>query len=351
MTQLERIGISVLDVLGHGAGERVGVTEMDCWQDHPDNAQLIDYHHDDWRFRATEGAASLKLALMSHGTMSVGTIGADANDYGATGIAHEAWLEFVPMSMVTFDRVAEYIVSILPPGSVVSMSFGVATGGGLPLAIDNGYFREGLTILANEGMIPVMGAGNASLDVDQYWPDHEDQAGPGIIVGASFFREDLGAHVPATSTNYGEAVQVFAPGKAYTTTVDWDYQPGYGWFAQTSGATAVVSGILTDVQGILRKSGRDPMTWLELEDAILRTGTEMSYELLPVKETEGARVIDINALLKDVTGWARYDSDGDGRIGFNDLVAFAGSYSGVFEDLRRFAGLYRKSWPFVEALG
>lgn len=169
-----------------------------------------------------------------HGTHVAGTIGAKGDGQGVVGVAPGVPLHAVRVldgngSGYTSDIVAglEYVLEH-PDICVVNMSLGGPAGSG------QDPMEGAIQRLEDAGVVVVIAAGNSADDTERYSPAGLDL---GVVVSA--YDAAGGDNGFAGFSNYGDAVDIAAPGVAILST--W---PG-GGFAEldgTSMATPAVAG-------------------------------------------------------------------------------------------------------------
>jgi subtilisin family serine protease len=173
-----------------------------------------------------------------HGTHVAGTIGAVANGEGVVGAAPGVPIHAVRVldgngSGLWTDIMAgvEYVLDN-PEIRVANLSLG---GAGNPDA-PNDELREALQALEDAGVIVVIAAGNDTADTAGFVPAGYDI---GVVVSAydASGGQDRGF---ASFSNYGDAVDIAAPGVDITST--WPGN-GYSAISGTSMATPAVAGV------------------------------------------------------------------------------------------------------------
>ncbi len=184
-----------------------------------------------------------------HGTAVTGLIGARYNEKGILGIAYESSIIFLKYkSAMTDSEVIELFEKANDLGAdIISCSWG--TYGVSDAVVDeieylSKYGRGG------KGTLVVFAVGNDGLDLDSSGINDESEIPSVISVGATDRTNER-----ASYSNYGNALDVMAPGGYYTamTTLDLsgyagensgDYILYDGNFVGTSAAAPVVSGVL-----------------------------------------------------------------------------------------------------------
>lgn len=218
-----------------------------------------------------------------HGTHCAGTIGARANDDGVMGVAPGIGLHAVRVLDASgagywTDIIAglEYVLDH-PEIKVVSMSLGGPRFDG-PDPMEDAIQR-----LEDAGVLVVIAAGNETQDTDNVAPAGYDI---GVIVSAydAAGGTDNGF---AWFSNYGDAVDIAAPGVDITSTY-----PG-GTYAQLSGtsmATPLVAGAAAAYYA--ENPGATPQ---QVRQALIGTA-EQGYQGQRGDHPEG--LIDVEALLR-----------------------------------------------------
>ncbi|NCG18947.1 MAG: S8 family serine peptidase [Rhodobacterales bacterium] len=196
-----------------------------------------------------------------HGTHVAGTIGARADGVGVVGMAPDIPLHGVRVldengSGYTSDIVAglEYVLDH-PEIRVVNMSL----GGGVVSGYDP--MAEAIEALEATGVVVVIAAGNEAQDTENVSPAGYDM---GIVVSA--YDADGGDNGFASFSNYGDAVDVAAPGVSIFST--W---PG-GDFAEldgTSMAAPAVAGAVAVYMAINPNAGVT-----KVRNAVTNTGVD-----------------------------------------------------------------------------
>ncbi len=178
-----------------------------------------------------------------HGTHVAGIVGAVRNNsLGMDGVAEDVKLMIlrtVPDGDERDKDVANSIRYAVENGAdIINMSFGKG------YSPQKEYVDEAVKFADEQGVLIIHGAGNGSdnVDVTDNFPTkyYEDGgvASNYITVGASSWQSD--SSLVATFSNYGQKVDIFAPGVAiYSTYPSDDYESNDG----TSMAAPVVSGV------------------------------------------------------------------------------------------------------------
>lgn len=217
-----------------GAGITVAVIDTGIDTDHPEFAGKIS----EYSYNATTDKIvkdydwSVIEDVQGHGTSVAGVIAAAWDGTGTIGIAPDVTLLVIKAEcnsdgefLRTSDLVFGLYYAIEQDADVVNMSFGT-------LDYFN-PFRAATQLAVDSDIICVAAAGNDSSPTLNY-----PAADPNVIgVGALDFNSwDL-----ADYSNYGENVDVVAPGTTYTTKMGG----GYGLSNGTSLASPVVAGMIS----------------------------------------------------------------------------------------------------------
>lgn len=178
-----------------------------------------------------------------HGTHVAGIIGAvRGNAVGMDGIAPAVEImavRAVPMGDERDKDVANAIRYAVDNGAeIINMSFGKT------LSPKKEWVDEAVRYAEEQGVLLVHGSGNDATNVDEktFYPTYIYLDGSAssnwIEVGATSWKK--GAALPATFSNYGQHVHLFAPGVDIYSTVQDD---GYRSMGGTSMASPVVAGV------------------------------------------------------------------------------------------------------------
>ena len=205
-----------------GAGIKVAVLDSGIDYSHPD---LKDNYKGGYNF-VYDNNDPFDDGYISHGTHIAGIIGARNNGTGVVGVAPEVSLYAVKVlgGMVTGDLsdiLAGMEWAITNKMDVINMSIGAP--------IDSAAFKDACDRAYEAGIIIVAASGNAHSAVE--FPAAYDSV---IAVSATDQDDTI-----ATFSNYGESVELTAPGVNINSTLRGG---GYGIMKGTSQATAHVTG-------------------------------------------------------------------------------------------------------------
>ena len=227
-----------------------------------------------------------------HGIAVLGILGARDNQVGTRGIATEARLKAIPSQAPGFGppNVAVAITMLIAPGKSYSAPGDIIlieeqTNGLLPVEIEP-HNRAAIQAATACGRVVIEAAVPGGLCLDkETWldqrvlkPGADGYADSGAIMVGSAFPQTL---VPLISSNYGERLDCFAPGRDIATTA-WSnaYMPN---FSGTSAAAAIVAGAAAVVQGL---AGGRPLTsrqmrWVLTDSASMTRGGSRPIGGLP----------------------------------------------------------------------
>ena len=227
------------DVWGSYTGEKVTVAVIDTGidTDHPEFAGRIS----EYSYNASEDkivkdyqengdyAWSLIEDQQGHGTLVTGVIAASMNSGNVVGIAPEVEIIVIKAECDdngTFLRSSDLVYGVYyaieRDAQVVNMSFGGEAD----------IFSEALQLAYDSDVICVAAAGNDGTATPSF-----PAADPNVIaVGAL----EANSWLLAEYSNYGENVDLVAPGTVYTTTMGG----GYGYTYGTSFAAPIVTGAI-----------------------------------------------------------------------------------------------------------
>lgn len=265
-----------------------------------------------WRFThedlmANQGGAirtqTTDIGWRNHGTAVVGEFGGDRNAFGVTGICPEANVR--GCSIFDTGGLA---------GAIVAAADRLGAGDIILLEVQYGHPTRGYTSVewwpadyaairyaVNRGVIVVEAAGNGNNNLDDPayntplagfpadWRNAFNRSvrdSGAVLVGA-------GAPPPGTHgrdhgpdrsrlgfSNYGSAIDVQGWGREVTTAGYGDLQGGSNedlWytdtFSGTSSASPIVVGALSCVQGVLKASGRIPLSPARARELLRGSGS------------------------------------------------------------------------------
>jgi hypothetical protein len=274
---------------GDGGGAAIGLQFVDIeqgWTIKTSTNPTITADHEDLPagIQLIHGA---NRDYLGHGTAVLGIVAAVMNGFGCTGITpnmaakmlSSIWPDLVPGSLP--NRVDAILAAIdkLSFGDVLLLEDQVRAygycldrdgNGGwydhlLPVEVEGAIFQL-IRLGAALGIVIVEAAGNGGCDLDVLALGTNGQV---LNPGSPQFRGDSGAIMVAAATsgkfpgdlvhaykepsNFGNRIDCFAWGEDIKTTGDGDRGTGkrdYCWFADTSGAAAIVAGAALAVQGI-----------------------------------------------------------------------------------------------------
>jgi len=226
-----------------------------------------------------------------HGTEVLGVLAAMNDQKGVTGISYATNLLFAPVNVSNRKETIDLAIASLAAGDVLvlEMQVTITPPNGVPFTLPQEHdlaIREALKDAARLGIVVVAAAGNGDTDLGtieetinvggrswraRIW----DRTGGGfddsgaIIVGAGLPRDQT----RYGSSNYGNRVDCQGWGAGIVTTcgkTDSQLRDSYGnWpppdacytktFGQTSGATAMVAGVVACLQGALKGGGKAPL--------------------------------------------------------------------------------------------
>lgn len=260
---IERIGADQAGVSDHMLNSvNVAVLDTQIDEQHPylkrSVATIVDKQT--WSIPFTEGAS-----LPSHGTHVAGTIGGEVDNGGR--------------QFSVAPGVGIYGVTVMPPqksawmGDIISGLNWVADSSahddihavnmslGMPSVFafqSISFFGYAVSSVDEAGIPVVAAAGNASQNIDQFFsnsaPASFDET---IAVSAINDRTDEFAEF----SNFGEMVDVTAPGVNIRSTVNLDSgNRKMGFLSGTSMAAPHVTGVVALLQAVAKKQGRSPLT-------------------------------------------------------------------------------------------
>ncbi|MEA1988388.1 MAG: PKD domain-containing protein [Pseudomonadota bacterium] len=249
----------------------VGVCDTGVDSDHPDlsaNLVLPGYN-------AADGSTYIE-DVHGHGSGTIGTIAAVGNN--ATGVAGVNWsVGILPVKINISDTNSSAYISTMAEcigwsadqgAKVVNLSYG---------GIQYSTIDDAATYLRNLGGLLFMSAGNDGLHQDSF-PDYNSF----VAVGAT----DQ-SNVKAGFSNWGEYVDIVAPGVSIQTTYK---DAGYVSYSGTSFSSPVVAGVAALMHSI--KPGISPS---EVENSLFNTALNVGDPLL-----YGHGLVDAQAAVNSV---------------------------------------------------
>lgn len=265
-----------------------------------------DVCHEDLDVYASDVLAGTN-SFSDHGTAVLGEIIGYDNDYGVTGIAHQANARMVSVNgdPGTWPDVANSLntaAGALSAGDVILIELHAWWGDTgetcycncdqheyIPMEYWQANFDAIQSATAN-GIIVVEAGGNGGMDLDhsrflsRFQRTFRDSGA--ILVGAA---TGSVPHQPKCWTNYGSRIDVYAWGDSVVTTGYGNAAPNAGdrlWdsgtddcqdyrdgFGGTSAASPIIVGAALDIQGILSARGDDMLTPAEMRAVLANNGT------------------------------------------------------------------------------
>jgi len=250
--------------------------------------------HEDLEIGAAANIESATLANPfpsdegNHGTAVLGILRGLSNGYGVLGLVPAATLFVAPANTVQhgYDpvRAINRALDVLAPGDVILIEQQTWVCGG-PLGPLEGYppWFDAIASATAQGIVVVEAAGNGGVDLDSAacagWFDRSRRDSGAILVGAG----SPSVHGRLAFSAYGSRVDVQGWGSDVQTTGYRDlFDPGdirqryTAYFGGTSGASAIVAGVVVAVQGALLAHGVAPLEPAEMRDLLVSTGTPQS---------------------------------------------------------------------------
>lgn len=242
----------------------------------------------------------------SHGSAVLGILSARANGYGVTGLAPAALVWVAPSYTVeNFWNVGLAIEQALAtldpagPGDVILIEqqmyvCGYEGGGGTQLGTGPvEYFaawRDAIEIATALGVTVVEAAGNGSLNLDD--PACDDVFDRALTDSGAIYvaAGSAATHAPLAYSNHGGRVDLQGIGEGVATLgggtlfggsdVLQTYQSNFGG---SSSASAMVAGVVLQLQGMRLANGLAPLDPLAMRALLVQTGTPQA----PVPELIG----------------------------------------------------------------
>ena len=293
-TYLDYLNMGVVWDLYTGSGITVAIIDTGIDTDHPEFAGRIS----EYSYNATEDKIvkdyqlpdgsydwSLVEDEQGHGTAVAGVLGASMNTGNVVGVAPDVNLLVIKAECDeygTFARVSDLIFGLFyaveRDVQVVNMSFGI-------LAPEN-PFEEAVRLSYDSDIICVAAAGNDATAA-LTWPAADEHV---IGVGA------LDGWQMAVYSNYGDNVDIMAPGSTYTTVMGG----GYGIKNGTSLAAPLVAGAVA-----LHMNHNIWTTFDEVAEILYAS----CYDLdVPGRDWYyGFGALDISAFVQEERGTITYD--------------------------------------------
>ena len=273
-----------------GSGVTVAVIDTGIDTDHPEFAGKIS----EYSYNATEDKIvkdytangtydwSLIEDEQGHGTAVAGVIAAQMNGAGTVGIAPDVNLIIIKAECDeegrfkrTSDLVFALYYAIERDVAVVNMSFGVASAGN--------PFESATRLALDSDVICVAAAGNEATTALTY------PAADELVFGVGALEAD-GWELAAYS-NYGENVNLVAPGTVYTTLKDG----GYGVMNGTSFSSPIATAAIA-----LYLSQNRYVEFTEVEEELYASCTDLGS--LGEDFIYGYGALDVNAFVLGVRG-------------------------------------------------
>ncbi len=255
------------------------------------------------------------IGTHNHGTHVSGTIAADRNEFGTTGVAYRAKI----MPLRVFDEsgvgntsdIADAIRYAVSNGAdIINLSIGGTATRSLNLALE---------YAAKENVLVVAASGNESAS-EPVFPAIHSAKWPHILsVGA----HDQSFQAVKTSNSVGssKAVQVDAPGISITSTVTKNQ---FGKKGGTSSAAAHVAGVAA-----LMISANDNLTAAELRGALVASVSrrvEGSDSAGAVNALRAVALVSGAFTGRPFTVIQEADFNDNGTVDFDDFLRLAKSY-------------------------
>ena len=279
-----------------GSGITVAVIDTGIDTDHPEFAGRIS----EYSYNATEDKIVKDYVLedgsydwslvedeQGHGTAVSGALAAASNDSGMAGVAPAVTVVVIKAECNedgVFERTSDLVFGLYyaveRDVSVVNMSFGYD-------GLDN-PFAAAVDLAYDSDVICVAAAGNNST-ASLSWPAADEK-----VIGVGSLAED--SWELADYSNYGDNVDICAPGKTYTTAVGGEYALKWG----TSLSAPLVSGAVA-----LLAATDNYITF----DEVYTLLTASSYDLgTPGRDWNyGLGAIDVYALVAESRGTVVYN--------------------------------------------
>ncbi len=266
---------------GRGTGVKV-VDVEGAWNDR---------HEDMPSFFYVGGSQFNDASWRDHGTAALGVVVATDNDYGITGIAHEAqaghegvanqsMASAITHAALAAGRGGIVLVELQArgPRSVKDCTCNTSQCNYVPMEYWRANF-DAIALATANGVHVVEAAGNGSVDLDDpvYGGafDRSVRDSGAILVGAS----DAATRAPLCYTNHGSRVDVHAWGEKVVTLGYGDLsgsgedQAYTDTFGGTSSAAPIVVGAVASLQGAANVAGLGAIDPRVLRELLRATGT------------------------------------------------------------------------------
>jgi Subtilase family/Dockerin type I domain len=258
-----------------------------------ENVHIIDIEGD-WNFDHEDFGDNIDSILYgaiipypgwdSHGTAILGLLAADSNEYGVTGIAHEATVSTVSTGNIGVAAAVDYAASYLSPGDLIlielnspgpryDFTYQPDQAGYIPEEYWDDTF-DAVQLASAKGIIVCTVAGNGDEDLND--PIYEDKFNISFRNSRAIF---VGAGAPPSGnwgadrsrlyfSNYGSRVnlqgwgkEVVSSGYGYLFDGEGDYRQHYtDTFGGTSAAAGIVCGVAASLQSAYQEQYGQPIT-------------------------------------------------------------------------------------------
>ncbi len=289
-------GIGADSIWKVAGGTGVGVNIIDIEGDwNPD--------HEDFADNVGSILAGIPVGIndwIQHGTAVTGIIAADSNEYGVTGIAYDAEIDYISVGNMGIAEAVDIAAANLDPGDIMLLELHTPgprydfvptfdKKGYVPVEYFDANF-DAVQMASARGIIVVAVAGNGWEDLDD--PIYESRFdrsfrdSRAILVGAG--APPNGQYGPDRSrlyfSNYGSRVDLQGWGKSVYTTGygsifngDGDTNQYYTEaFGGTSAAAPIIVGAVAALQGVFRSMHGATMTAEAVRVLLANTGTPQS---------------------------------------------------------------------------
>lgn len=257
-----------------GEGVRLGVVEFAWGTAHPD----LPAPGPRLQLRPQPRASVVPASYAEHGTNTLGVLLARDDGQGTVGLAPGVDEVNLCSSWVRSNwiRVADAVhqaLNTLRAGDVLLVE---QERRGMPVEVDRAT-RAALRTATGLGVIVVEPAGNGAFDLDSRLPNSVGlrmrpgsrgyQDSGAVLVGATQVLLSQDRH-PVSC--YGARVDTWGPGEGVVSTSSSPTSPYTLNFGHTSGAAAVVAGLLAAAQSARVAAGLPPWTPTQARDALRR---------------------------------------------------------------------------------